>query len=91
MFVNFSYASPALLETFAKFGPQITKIPNVTVKDGIYYVDLSPNTGYLAVDLRFSKAYRVAKIGDPEGSETHCSAELLALVLKVINDELDKQ
>ncbi len=91
MFINLAYALPALINTFAQFGPQITKIPIVTVKDSIYYVDLCPNTGYLAVDLRFSKAYRVPKIGDSEGSDTHCSPELLALVLKVINDELDRQ
>lgn len=91
MFVDFRYTLPALLETFAKFGPQIAKIPAVTVKKGLYYVNLSPNTGYLAVNLKKKEAYQVSQIGDPKGKDSSVSGPYLAYILDRINQKLDKQ
>lgn len=91
MFVNFSYALPALINTFANYEPQIAKLPAVTIKDDLYYVDLFPNTGFLAVDVKKKKAYQVSRIGDPEGKDSNVSGPYLAYILDRINQVLDKQ
>jgi hypothetical protein len=91
MIIDLRYALPALINTFAQFGHQISKLPAVYQRDQIFYVNLYPNTGHLAVDIEGKRAYRVARIGDPEGKDSHCTPELLALILKHINDYLDQQ
>lgn len=90
MFTNLSYAFGALIETFKQYGQVIASLKEVTLKDNVYYVDLRPNTGFLAVNVELGEAYRVAQIGNPKGLDSNCAPEFLAWVLQSINHALNK-
>ena len=91
MFINLADALLALISFFESNEGKIANLPAVTVQDNIFYVDLSPNPGYLVVDTENKKAYRVSQIGNKETLDSHCTPEYLAYILKCIEEALTIQ
>lgn len=89
-FTNFALAQDALVQTLNDYGDRAVQIPEISLQGNVYFIDLRPNTGYLAVNILTGRAFRVAKIGELEGENSHCSPELYAHVLDKINQALNE-